>query len=69
MQFYIGDIISTIFILVVLGAMFFFLIKMIKIGKSTPLPLPPETLQKQINELTTRVKQLERQEQDLSERR
>ncbi|MFJ5789645.1 hypothetical protein ACIP9G_06100 [Lysinibacillus sp. NPDC093197] len=68
MQFYIGDIISTIFILVVLGAMFFFLIKMIKIGKSTHLPLPPETLQQQINELKTRVKQLERQVQHLSER-
>jgi len=69
MQFNIGDIISTFFIFVILVAMFYFLIKMIKNGKSALQPLPPEMLQQQINELTTRVKQLERQVQNLSERR
>lgn len=69
MQFNIGDIISTIFIFFVLVAMFFFLIKLIKNGKSSLQTLPPETLQHQINELTVRVKQLEKQIQDLSDRR
>ncbi len=69
MQFNIGDIISTIFIFFVLVAMFFFLIKLIKNGKSNLQTLPPETLQHQINELTVRVKQLEKQVQDLSDRR
>ncbi len=69
MQFNIGDIISTIFIFFVLVAMFFFLIKLIKNGKSSLQTLPPETLHHQINELTVRVKQLEKQVQDLSDRR
>ncbi len=69
MQFNIGDIISTIFIFFVLVAMFFFLIKLIKNGKSSLQTLPPEMLQHQLNELTVRVKQLEKQVQDLSDRR
>jgi len=68
LQFNIGDIISTLFMLVIFIAMFYFLIKMIKKVKSTPLPLPPETLQ-QVDELSMRVNDLEKQVRELSERR
>jgi len=69
LQFNIDDIISTLFMLVIFIAMFYFLIKMIKKVRSTPLPLPPETLQQQVDELSMRVNYLEKQVRELSERR
>ena len=69
MHFNIGDIISTLFMLVIFIAMFYFLIKMIKKVKSAPLPFPPETLQQQVDELSMRVNDLENQVRELSERR
>ncbi|MGE7674253.1 hypothetical protein ACQKMV_11820 [Lysinibacillus sp. NPDC094403] len=67
--FNFGDIISTIVLLVIFFAIFFVMINMIKKMKSTA-PLPPqETLEQKVDDLTTRVKMLEHQVNDLSERR
>ncbi|MFJ6208542.1 FeoB-associated Cys-rich membrane protein [Lysinibacillus sp. NPDC092081] len=66
--FNLGDIITTV-LLVIFLALFFVMINMIKKMKSTA-PLPPqETLQQKVDDLTTRVKMLEHQVKDLSERR
>ncbi|OEC03624.1 hypothetical protein GY31_01410 [Lysinibacillus sphaericus] len=60
MQLYIGDIISTIFILLIFIAMFFVMIKMIKNVKSTAVLPSRDKLQQQVDELTTRVQDLEK---------
>lgn len=60
MQLYIGDIISTIFILLIFIAMFFVMIKMIKNVKSTAVLPSRDKLQQQMDELTTRVQDLEK---------
>ncbi|KOP80287.1 hypothetical protein AMS59_02495 [Lysinibacillus sp. FJAT-14745] len=66
--FNIEDI-STSVLLVIFLALFFVMINMIKKMKSTA-PVPPqETLQQKVDDLTTRVKMLEHQVKDLSERR
>jgi len=62
------DLISTTVLLVSFLAIFFVMINMIKKMKSTA-PLPPEeTLQQKVDDLTTRVKTLEHQVENLSER-
>ncbi|MFJ7666814.1 hypothetical protein ACIQXI_06885 [Lysinibacillus sp. NPDC097195] len=68
MQFNIGDLISTLFILVIFIAMFYLLIKMIKKVKTTPLPPPSSTLQHQVAQLVIRVNDLEKQVHELSKR-
>ena len=60
MQLYIGDIISTIFILLIFIAMFFVMIKMIKNVKSTAVLPSRDKLQQQVDELTTHVQDLEK---------
>ncbi|WP_431807999.1 hypothetical protein [Lysinibacillus sphaericus] len=68
MQLHIGDIISTIFILLIFLAMFFVMIKMIKNVKSTSVLPSRDTLQQHVDELTTRVRDLEEQVHNLSKR-
>lgn len=69
LPFNIGDIISTLLMLVIFIAMFYFLIKIIKKVRSTPIPLPPAMLQQQVDELSMRVNDLEKQVRELAERR
>ncbi len=69
MHFNIGDTISTLFMLVIFIAMFYFLINIIKKVRSTPLPLPPATLQQQVDERSMHMNNLENQVRELAERR
>ncbi len=69
-NFYIGDIISTIMILLVFVVIFYVMIKMIKKLKplSSVASSPPEdTLLRQVDNLTSRVNSLELQVKELSE--
>ncbi|WP_230874934.1 hypothetical protein [Lysinibacillus cavernae] len=60
---------STIVILCMFLAIFFVLIHMIKKMKSTiPMP-PPPTMQQQVEDLTERVSSLEKQVENLTDRK
>ncbi|MFJ7732617.1 hypothetical protein ACIQXF_12050 [Lysinibacillus sp. NPDC097231] len=67
--FNLGDVVSTTVILVIFLAIFFVMINMIKKMKSTA-PLPPQqTLPQKVDDLTLRVKNLEQQLENLTEKR
>ncbi len=67
--FNLGDVVSTTVILVIFLAIFFVMINMIKKMKSTA-PLPPhQTLPEKVDDLTLRVKNLEQQLENLTEKR
>ncbi|MGE7090543.1 hypothetical protein ACQKII_03615 [Lysinibacillus sp. NPDC048646] len=67
-NFNIGDIISTIIMLLIFIAIFYVMIKMIKKLKPLATLPPQDTLLQKVDGLTTRVDNLELQVKKLSER-